>query len=226
MWHKGSAWATVSCSKEWQSRTEESREYRGCTGSEVCSKATPGAAKSSAISCHGCQSQNFIWVIYTVCLIIQHCNRKLCCCWGCSELPVPQGWEVTWKKVNAGAGKWWLICFSRLQHRLLSSPRRLIDPHCQCTRGTEIRCSETMSQNSSIQFELWKSQESIHYAEETETNILATAAIKPLCFTTITSSLLKALWLFGMSDVSIQDVSRLYFVCIWLQKSSLEILLP
>lgn len=49
-------------------------------------------------------------------------------------------------------------------------------------QNTEIHCSETVSRNSSIQLELLKSQESIHSAEETEPNVPAIAAMKPLLF--------------------------------------------
>lgn len=70
-----------------------------------------------------------------------------------------------------------LICST-----LFSSPGKLIDPHCQCTRDTEIHCSESMSQNFSIQLEQLKSQESIHSTKETEPNLPAIAAIKSLLF--------------------------------------------
>lgn len=125
--------------------------------------------------------------------------RKICSLWGHSGLTVQQGREIPWKKVQTGAGKWQLICVSHLQHCLFSSPRRLIDPLCQCTRGTEIRCSETSTQSSSIQLELLKNKGSIHSAEETGPNTSTIAAIKPLFFfTSIARSLLKVLWPFGI----------------------------
>lgn len=42
----------------------------------VCSRNTHGTAKSSVISCYGCQNQNLIWVICSGSLIMQHCQGR------------------------------------------------------------------------------------------------------------------------------------------------------